>query len=103
MKVIIISKTNSERRLPARSTSFRERMVKNLMFLKAQITAKVRNKQESVFQSKYSRYALSGGTKKHETTAASAAMQKTTFFFKNLMSFLDFFKLSPIIPKFATR
>ena len=50
--VIVISSKNKERRFPVVITSFRARMVKNLIFLNAQITANVRNRQERVFQSK---------------------------------------------------
>lgn len=52
IKVMIISKINNERRFPVIVTNLRARMVKNLMFLNAQITASVKNKQERVFQSK---------------------------------------------------
>ena len=51
-KVMIIRKRNSERRFPAKPTSFLARIVKNLMFLNAQITASVKNRQERVIQSK---------------------------------------------------
>ena len=91
IKVITISSKNSERRFPASNTSFLARIVKNLMFLKAQTTAKVRKRQDSVLKSKYSIYALSGGTKKQVTNAATAAMQNTRFFLINLKAF----KLSP--------
>ena len=52
IKVMIISIKNNPRRLPVNKTSFRSIIVKNLMFLNAQITAKVRNKQANVVQSK---------------------------------------------------
>ena len=52
INVITISSKNSKRKFPAITTNFRARIVKNLMFLKAQTTAKVKNKQERVFQSK---------------------------------------------------
>ena len=91
MNVIVISSRKRERRFPVIFTSLRARMVKNLIFRKAQTTAKVKNKHERVFQSKYSQYALSGGTKKQVIKAAKAAMQKTAFLFINLNAF----KLSP--------
>ena len=71
-------------RLPENNTSLRATIVKNLMFLNAQITASVKNKQAKVFQSKYVRYSLSGGTKKLVAIAAIAATQNTVFFFINL-------------------
>ena len=52
MKVMIISNKNSERKFPDKLTSFLAKMVKNLIFLKAQTTANVKNKQESVLKSK---------------------------------------------------
>ena len=52
INVIIMSKRNSDRRFPAKLTSFRARIVKNLMFLKAQTTAKVKNRHERVLKSK---------------------------------------------------
>ena len=87
MKVMVISSIKSERIFPAKVTSFRAKIVKNLMFLKAHITARVKNKQERVFKSKYPRYSLSGGTKNPVTIAASAAIQNTRFFFTNLTTF----------------
>ena len=47
------------------------------MFFKAQTTAKTQNKQVSVFQSKYPKYALSGGTMQEVTSAAIIATHKT--------------------------
>ena len=52
MKVMIISNKNSERKFPDKLTSFLAKMVKNLIFLNAQTTANVKNKQESVLKSK---------------------------------------------------
>ena len=57
IKVIIISNKNNERRFPAKPTSFRAKIVKNLMFLNAHTTANVKNRQERVLKSKYSKYA----------------------------------------------
>ena len=93
-----ISNRKSERRLPAKFTSLRASIVKNIIFLSAHTTAKVKNRQDSVFQSKYSKYALSGGTKKQVIIAAKAAMQKTAFFFTNLNAF----KVSPAQVKITT-
>ena len=85
---MFISNKNNERKLPARVTSFLARMVKNFMFLNAQTTASVKNRQERVFQSKYPKYSLSGGTKKQVAKAAIAAIKTTTFFFINLNAFI---------------
>ena len=94
-----ISIKKSERKFPERVTSLRARMVKNLIFLSAQTTANVKNRQERVFRSKYPKYCLSGGTKNAVIKAANAAMQNTIFFFINLKAF----KLAPSsIQIFAT-
>ena len=96
--MIIISNKKSERKFPASPTSLRARMVKNLIFLSAQTTAKVKNRQERVLKSKYPKYCLSGGTKKQVIKAAIADMQKTAFFFTNLKVFTlspDLYKLQP--------
>ena len=73
---------NKPLRLPVIKTSFLAKIVKNFMFLRAQTTARVRNKQTSVFTSKYPKYCASGGTIKQVTTASRAAIQKTKFFFR---------------------
>lgn len=52
IKVMIIRSKNKERRLPASVTSFLARIVKNLIFLRAQTTAKVKKRQERVLKSK---------------------------------------------------
>ena len=57
------------------------------MFLKAHTTANVKNRQERVLKSKYSKYAWSGGTRKQVTVAARKATQKMVFFFINLKAF----------------
>ena len=75
---------NKVLKFPVIKTIRLARIVKNLMFLKAQTTARVRNKQTSVFQSKYDKYSLSGGTKKQVARATKTATQKTVFFFINL-------------------
>ena len=83
IKVMQIRVINKVLRLPVIKTIRLARIVKNLMFLNAHTTAKVRNKQTSVFQSKYDKYSLSGGTKKQVARAARTATQKTVFFFIN--------------------
>ena len=75
---------NKVLKFPVIKTIRLARIVKNLIFLKAQTTARVRNKQTSVFQSKYDKYSLSGGTKKQVARATKTATQKTVFFFINL-------------------
>ena len=52
IKVMTISSKNSERRLPESFTIFLARIVKKSIFLKAQTTAKVINKQVRVLRSK---------------------------------------------------
>ena len=52
IKVMTISIINSERKFPAKVTSFLAKIVKNFMFLKAQTTAKVIKRQEGVLKSK---------------------------------------------------
>jgi hypothetical protein len=84
---MVMSRRKSERILPAKVTSFRAKIVKNLMLRRAQITASVKKRQDKVLRSKYPKYSLSGGTKKQVTIAADAAMQKTRFFFINLNAF----------------
>ena len=79
IKVIVIRSKKSVRRLPAKSTNLRAQMVKNFIFLRAHTTAKVRKRQESVFQSKYVKYSLSGCTKNAVTNAAKNAMKKRYF------------------------
>ena len=80
INVITISNINKVRKLPAKNTSRLDKIVKNLIFLNAQTTAKVKNKQDNVLKSKYSKYSLSGKTKKLVTIANNAAIQKTIFF-----------------------
>ena len=87
---MVISIKNKALKLPEKITSRLAIMVKNLMFLKAQITASVKNKQARVLKSKYDRYSLSMGTKKQVIIAAKAAMQKTVFFFINLIADIKF-------------
>ena len=52
MKVMVMRSRNRERKFPATVTSFRAKMVKNRMFRSAQITARVKNRHDRVFQSK---------------------------------------------------
>ena len=92
-KVMVISIKKSVRKLPVIKTKRLAKMVKNLMFLKAQITASVKNKQASVFQSKYVRYCKSGGTIIEVAIAANAAIQKTVCFFINFISFIRYLLL----------
>ena len=68
-------------KLPVRDTIFSARIVKNLIFFKAQITASVANKQERVFRSKYPAYVSSGGTMIDVISAAAKAMQRTALVF----------------------
>ena len=94
-----MSSRKRERKFPDNFTSFLARIVKKSIFLNAQTTANVKNRQERVLKSKYPTYSLSGGTKKQVIKAATAAMQKTTFFFINRNAF----KLSPKFLLFTTR
>ena len=66
--------------LPVRATILLAVIVKNLIFLSAQITAKVQKRQVSVLKSKYSKYCASGLTIKHEMIARIAAITRTIFF-----------------------
>lgn len=52
IKVIIINIKKRDRIFPERRTSFLARMVKNLIFRRAQTTARVKNKQDKVLRSK---------------------------------------------------
>ena len=84
INVIDISIINRLLRLPVIRTSFLARIVKNFIFLRAQTTAKVKNRQARVLQSKYDRYSLSKGTKMQVIKAANTAIENTVFFLINL-------------------
>ena len=92
-----ISIKNKPLTVPESKTIFRATMVKNLMFLSAQTTARVKNKQDKVLKSKYEKYSLSGGTKKQVISAATAAIHKTVFFFMNFIAAI--FKPRPFFTK----
>ena len=55
----------------------RASMRKKCMFLSADITADIPKRQVSVRKSKYPKYSLSGGTKKHDTIASIVAITST--------------------------
>lgn len=52
IKVMQMSSKNSPRKLPETNTNRLARIVKNLILRRAHTTAKVKNRQTSVFQSK---------------------------------------------------
>ena len=52
IKVIIISSKKNDRKLPAKFTSLRAKVVKKAIFLNAHTTANVKNKQDRVLKSK---------------------------------------------------
>ena len=80
IKVIYISATVAVRRFPVKEMIFSAKIVKNLIFLNAHITASVQKRHVMVFKLKYSGYCASGGMIIEVIIAATAAIQRTVFF-----------------------
>ena len=84
--MIYTSANERVRVLPVRVTIFFAVIVKNRIFLSAQITASVQKRHERVLKSKYPRYFASGLTAKQEAKAKVAAITRTIFFDAKLMA-----------------